>query len=383
MIKDKKVDYKDTNVALIGTDADKEARYKAASSEEAFKGAGSKVGLEIWRVENEPATETHGPVFGVKRWPAKQYGAFYQGDSFIVMNTYKKDPKAAELSYDLHFWLGKESSQDERGVAAYKTVELDDLLHQAPVQHRETQGHESQLFLSYFPKGIRVQEGGHASGFHHVDAVNYKPRLLEVQGRKHARAVPVALQFSSLNDDDVFVLDLGKQIIQWNGATAHPLKKRKGNEICEELVEEREGKSKHTILDSGNDKGEEGALFWNTFGGRKPVPAKGATSDADVDNQKVDLRMFNLSNESGTMKITKIDTVRKESLNPNDVTVVDSGIQLYVWVGKGASSDERKLCMRYADEYITKNNRPAEMTVTRILDGNEPHEFHALFAGQK
>ena len=32
------------------------------------------------------------------------------------------------LLYDVHFWIGQFSSQDEYGTAAYKTVELDTLV---------------------------------------------------------------------------------------------------------------------------------------------------------------------------------------------------------------------------------------------------------------
>lgn len=54
-------------------------------------------------------------------------------------------------------------------MAAYKTVALDEALGGGPVQHRECQGHESELFMSYFKKtGLEYLPGGMESGFHKV-----------------------------------------------------------------------------------------------------------------------------------------------------------------------------------------------------------------------
>lgn len=84
--------------------------------------------------------------------------------------------------------------QDEAGVAAYKTVELDDSLGGGPVQHREVQGHESKKFLSYFPKGIQYLEGGVETGFKHVDRDKFESRLLHVKGRRNVRVSQVSKQ---------------------------------------------------------------------------------------------------------------------------------------------------------------------------------------------
>ena len=71
---------------------------------------------------------------------------------YFRSQTYKPDPDSDKLAWDLHFWIGKHSTQDEYGTAAYKTVELDTFLDDGPVQHREVQGHESQRFKSYFKR---------------------------------------------------------------------------------------------------------------------------------------------------------------------------------------------------------------------------------------
>lgn len=58
------------------------------------------------------------------------------------------------MYHDIHFWLGKETTEDEAGSAAMLTVYLDEYLGEGPVQHREVQDHELGLFLSYFKKGM-------------------------------------------------------------------------------------------------------------------------------------------------------------------------------------------------------------------------------------
>lgn len=53
--------------------------------------------------------------------------------------------------------LGQQSSRDEQGACAVLAVHLNTLLGERPVQHREVQGNESDLFMSYFPQGLKYR----------------------------------------------------------------------------------------------------------------------------------------------------------------------------------------------------------------------------------
>jgi len=369
LIKQKEYNVADSNIANIGSDLDKKVRQAAAQTERAWTNAGKELGLQIWRIEK----------FTVQSIAKDTYGTFYSGDSYIVLNTYKKKD-APKILWDVHFWLGKFTSQDEAGTAAYKTVELDDLLGGDPVQHREVQGHESDLFLSYFKNEIKLLEGGVDSGFKHVEPEKYRPRLLHVKGKKKVRVTEVELSHKSLNSGDVFILDAGLKIFQWNGSKSGPQEKMKGAQISRALADERKGLPRINVLEeSGKDLGE----FWTAIGGQGPVKTAEEGGD-DLEFEKgSEKRLFQLSDASGKMEFKEVGkgpTVKRALLDSNDVFILDTGAEVYAWIGKGASVGEKKKAMQFAQDYLQKFNRPLFTPLTRILEGGANESFEASFS---
>jgi gelsolin len=367
MLKEEKIDITQTNMALFGTDVEKEIKRYAADGEPAWKKIKKTPGIEVWRVEK----------FQIKEWPQNQYGHFFDGDSYIVLHTYKKEDK---ILYDVHFWLGQYTSQDEAGTAAYKTVELDDYLGGLPVQYREVQGFESERFLSLFPK-IVIQHGGIDSGFKHVEAEKYRHRLLHIKGTiKQTVVREVPLNHASLNSGDVFILDEGMTLYQFQGKGASGGEKSKAAQIARGIDDERGSKVQiHVLEEDGEDKAtgkeaEDFKHFWAAVGGKHPIK-----KEAGADNQIKQVRqMYKVSDASGKLTYTEV-AFKKTSLHEDDVFVVSTGPIIFTWVGKGANANEKKSAFQFAQKYL--NEHPdlcKSIPIVRILSGAENDEFHAL-----
>jgi len=367
MLKQKVYNVADSNIANLGTELEKKVKEAAAKTEKAWDNAGKEVGLQIWRIEK----------FHVVSWPKDHYGTFYTGDSYIVLNTYKKKGQDA-LCWDVHFWLGTYTTQDEAGTAAYKTVELDDRLGGAPVQHREVQGYESELFMSYFKNEIKLLEGGVETGFKHVEAEKYHPRLLWLKGKKRVRVTQVELSHNSLNSGDIFILDAGLTIFQWNGKSAGVAEKSKAAQIARAIADERNGKPKIIVVEDGHEE----ESFWKAMGGKGAVKSAAEGGKDEEEEKKGTKRLCRLSDSSGKLAVTEVatgDKVKKNLLESKDVFILDSGAEVFVWIGKGASVGERKKALQYADEYLKTYNRPVHTPICRILEGGENETFETTF----
>lgn len=380
----------DSNIENIGSDMDKKLRETAAATEKAWKKIKKdKPGRYVWRIEQ----------FKVKKNIDEENGIFYNDDSYIVLNGYlNKDEK---LVWDVHFWLGKTTSQDEAGTAAYKTVEVDDFLGGDPIQHRETSGHESRMFLSYFPQGIRILEGGVESGFNHIKPESWNPRLLWIKGKKNVRVVECDIESKSLNSGDTFVLDTGLILYQYQGRKAGKDEKLKAGRLQRAIDDERKGKPEVVVFSQTDDieKSEEMRVFAGYFTdiGEEVKAGEPASVEAtkaffakistdvggdDAEWEKAsDKSLWQLSDASGSLEFKKVQEgkITKDKLVSDDVFIADVGSEVFVWVGKGASAGEKKKGMSYATQYLADNGRPAHLPITQVFEGGENEVFEESF----
>jgi len=321
--------------------------------------------LQIWRIEE----------FAIVPWPKELHGQFYDGDSYIVLHTHKI---SNALLYDLYFWIGEKSSQDEYGAAACWTVRIDDQLGGKATQHREVQDYESQDFLALFSPGIQILNGGVDSAFNKVDRDAHRVRLLKVKGTKNIRVTEVLAESLSLNSGDVFILDTKDVIFLWIGKSSSFFERRKGNEIATSIKNSRGAKPQITTVDEGDDN----ATFWENLGGKGPIltaeeGGKDLDSEKDVTGEK---KLFLLSDASGTLQFKQVgqNNITRATFNTNDVFIFDSGFEIFVWVGKGASAQERKSSFPQAQQYLQTSGKPAYLPITKLQEGTQHPTFDAL-----
>ncbi|KAJ0699842.1 putative villin headpiece, villin/Gelsolin, ADF-H/Gelsolin-like domain superfamily [Helianthus annuus] len=336
-------------------------------SEPAFQGVGQKVGIEIWRIENlQPVA-----------LPYSDYGRFYSGDSYIVLKT---AGKAGAYKYDIHFWLGKDTSQDEAGTASMKAVELDVVLGSRAVQYRELQGHESSRFLSYFKPCLLPLEGGFSSGIKTPEDENYETRLYTCEGKRVARLKQVPFTQSSLNHDEIFILDTKDKIFQFNGANTNNNERSKALDVVQLLKDKyHEGNCTVAIVaDDGKQPTEGSGLsgeFWALFGGFASIGKKTA-SENDIIPEKTPAKLYCIA---GGQVQDVVGELSKSLLRTDKCYILYCGTHVFVWVGRATRLEDKKAAMQTAEEFIVNHNISKSTLVTRLMQSHETSSFKSNF----
>jgi len=345
-------------------------------SDPAFEGVGQEAKLWIWRIED----------FEVKAYDEKQYGKFYEGDCYIVLKTKLQQDK---LVHDVHFWLGSASSQDESGTAAIKTVDLDDQLGGKPVQHREVQGHESALFLSYFKKGgVQYLKGGVASGFRHVDPDDYEPALFQVKGRRNVRVTQVEMGVAAMNKGDCFILDTSDTIYVWTGPESRRTERLKAIQSASQMRDnDHAGGAKIHILDEFADAGQFEAFFEGIGGGSNDDVADAPASDDDVSHERNEQKAVTLykvtDGGDDSVEVEEVGgrPLTQDMLHSEDCYILDTGAAgFFVWIGRESTRAEKESAVKAASKYMEQKGLPVWTKVERIVQDAEPAAFQQYFA---
>jgi gelsolin len=388
----KEYDIKDSNVKLIGSDIDHRVKYNSAAKEPAWNDGkvGVVAGVYVWRVED----------FSVVAWPKEKFGQFHSGDSYIVLHSYKVGRKDEEnLGHDVFFWLGKYTTQDEAGTAAYKTVELDEFLQGHATQHREIQQQPSNEFVALFPR-LSILSGGVNSGFRHVDKdAEPKTTLTLLRIFKYPAAgrtdsimvIEVEPSWESLDEGDVFVLDRGDKILVWQGKKCSPMEKAKAAQVVHDLRE-----AKHVDVEVLSQVESRSKIMVDLLGGKdlenptfqapRPV-APSERADSKGASQSAP-KLFSLSDASGTMSfdlVKKGGQIKREDLDSDDIFLLDSGNAIWIWQGSNASEGEKARWTKVAQSYArqledsSESDGDAYLTpISKVVDGHESPAFLKL-----
>ena len=359
-----KIRFEDSNLAMLGSIYEKALRMQRAEAEPEWKKIQKSPGLYIWRIEK----------FKVVPWPKADYGKFFQGDTFIILSISKNEENNS-LDYTAHMWVGKDSTCDETGTGAYKIVELDDYFNRQITLIYEEQDYETFIFLSYF-ENIQIMQGGIESGFKQVGKIEYTNHLFQITKQNKCilnREVP--LQFTSLNSNDVFVLDAGLKIFIWKGFMCSPFEKFNGAGLAKKLLDERGGRAKLEEFDE-NDESEE---FKNILGfsSEKKMNKLKATKPKSLMNKYVKI-LLKLVESDGKYEMTNVP-YEKESLKSDGTFLIDRGDVIFIWVGKDAKGEEKKYGIVFARKYQLEQQRNKHLPIIQCPEGKFKKEIDACF----
>ncbi|XP_060766257.1 advillin [Neoarius graeffei] len=341
--------------------------------EQTFRAVTRTPGIIIWRIEKMELVVV----------PEKSHGNFFEGDCYLLLCTKKS---GSMMKYNVHYWMGAESSQDEQGAAAVYAFQLDDFLGSNPIQYREVQHSESSTFCAYFKQGIIYKKGGMASGMKHVVTNSSDvQRLLQVKGKRSISAKEVEMSWSSFNLGDVFLLDNGNLIIQWNGPESRTQERLKAMLLAKDIRDrERGGRAEIGVIEGdAEDKSQSLMKVLCSVLGERPASLPGGTSDENADQEQMSqVTLYHVSDADGEMKVNEIASrpLVQDLLNHEDSYIVDQGgVKLFVWKGKKANKSEKQEAMSRAVEFIKQKGYPHSTSVEVVHDGAESALFKQLF----
>uniref|UniRef100_A0A8C7QAG9 Macrophage-capping protein n=1 Tax=Oncorhynchus mykiss TaxID=8022 RepID=A0A8C7QAG9_ONCMY len=283
--------------------------------------------VQIWRVED-------GDKVAVD---PSSYGQFYGGDCYLILYSYRLGGREQHIIYT---WQGLKCTQDELAASAFLTVKLDDSMGGAPVQVRVTQGQEPPHLMSLFQgKPMMVHNGGTSRKGGQSGTGSTRLFHIRQSSTRATRAVEVKPSASFLNTNDVFVLKSPTAMFVWRGVGAS---------------EEEMAAAKHVV---------------GFLGGSGSNVSEGKEPEKGIVNTKCNAKVEEVPGD-----------FQQTDLATDDVMLLDTWDQIFLWIGNEANAEERTGAPKIAKDYVDSDPSGRRgLSITTIKQGAEPPTFTGWF----
>ncbi|XP_050475716.1 supervillin isoform X7 [Bombus huntii] len=201
--------------------------------------------------------------------------------------------------------------------------------------------------------------------------------LILIKGRRHVQVRLVEPVAESINSGDNFVLVTKSEVYNYIGKYCNVIEKARGAEIALSIQQNKDlGCQTFQVITINEDKltctKSQLQKFWSYLGAENENVdvIEGGHPDEDelYETFMIDTNMVYEIKDEELVPLEKYwGTIPKiEMLDPNKVLVFDFGSEMYIWSGKGASTDKKKLATHLATEMWQEGYDYSECTVCPI-----------------
>ena len=211
-----------------------------------------------------------------------------------------------------------------------------------------------------------------------------EPMLVHVKGRRHVQCRLVPPRFANLNDGDCFVLITSDKLFNFIGRFANVIETKVCKDFCTSILRDKDLGCNATMLMSITEKnldGHNGKIFGRILGRRDDEPLTGAGHSDEDELIESCLQETNIVYELKEDELVPVESFWGQALtiaavNSRKILVFDFGSEVYIWNGKNALPDAKKVAVMLAEELFAA---PFDYKMCHV----NPLDFSALCGHRK
>jgi len=329
------------------------------------------------------------------RLPDEEFGLFHSGDCYVFLCRYwvppeetapkeggeeeeEEEDQEEDFKCVVYFWQGRDASNMGWLNFTFSLQKKFEMLFGDKLEVvKQFQQQENIKFLSHFKRKFVIRQTRRKEEPKEGKAPIELFHLRANGGPLSTRCIHVEASAASLHSSHCYVLRVpfdaqGTTGITytWKGSYASLAEAKIALDIATDL--NKEGYSLQEI----NEGEEPENFFWVGLGGKKPYDTSSTATAA---------RLFRCSNEKGFFAVTeKCADFCQDDLPDEDIMILDSGEEIFIWVGPKASQVELKLAYKSAQTYLKalclkgeKREKKLFLTVKNKESRRFTRNFHA------